>query len=317
MHTTYIWQQSQWQYLMSRVNSKTFPHALLLKGQSGLGKTEFALALAELLLCEQKNDKACGLCKSCKLLAAESHPDFHLLQPSADGKIIKIEQIREVITATNHKSHQNSYQVVVINPAENMHLAASNALLKTLEEPSGALIFILVTNHSQALPATIRSRCQQIEFYPPSKQMTAAWLKQKINIPENNLLLNLPPLEAIALAADENQKQRHNLFEQLSFLLKRQIDPLKFANFIVNMDFKLMLNYLHSWFMDLLRLKLNLPEEFIINNDYLEILQNLSTVINTKKLFVCLDKIIVLYKNIDHNLNQQLMVEDLSIVINQ
>lgn len=318
MHTIYQWQQAQWQYLSSRIAHKTFPHALLLEGQSGLGKSDFALTLAKFLLCEEnlnaKGDEACGNCKSCKLIAANNHPDFYLLQPNADGKIIKIEQIREVIAAITTKSHQHGYQVIIINPADNMHIAASNALLKTLEEPSSSAIFILVTNRPSALPATILSRCQRIKFYPPNKETTAAWLQQKINN-SNDLLLTLPPLEALNLASDENQNQRHNLFSQLTLLLKRQLDPLSFANSFIKMDLKLLLNYLHSWFMDLLRLKFNLAKEFITNNDYLENLQNLSKEINTKKLLNCLDKIIALHKYLDNNLNQQLLLEDLGILI--
>ena len=346
-HSIYPWQQSQWQYITARFNNNTLPHALLLKGPNGVGKTAFALALAELLLCERnamdsrlrgndnmgrgndnmgrgndnmgrRNDGGgCGSCKSCKLFAAKTHPDLYLLQPEDDSKIIKIEQVREIIDATTNKSSQSGYQVVIIDPADTMHTAASNALLKTLEEPSGAVIFILATHRLSNLPATIRSRCQQIIFNAPAKQSVKTWLQQKnIPIEHTNLLINLTenaPLCVVQLAQETFIQQRQDLLKNLALLLTKQLDPLKFAALAMPMELALLLKILHSYFMDIMRLKFNLPEKFIINNDQIPILSNLSAAIRSKKIFANLDKIIALSKYSDHNLNQLLMLEDLGI----
>jgi DNA polymerase III subunit delta' len=319
------WQQQQWQHLISRITHQTLPHALLFKGPSGLGKSSFALSLATLLLCERsqqrldsKDEWACGICKACQLVQAGNHPDLYLLQPNEDSKVIKIEQIREIIAATAKKSHQNGYQVIIIDPANSMHLAASNALLKTLEEPSENVVFILVTNRPSSIPATIRSRCQLMIFNTPTKSIAKTWLQQQNTSIENiDLLLSLTenaPLSSLYLAQNDRMQQRNDLLKNLTLLLKKQLLPLKFAAAFINMDPKLLLMHLHSYFMDLLRLKFNLAENFIVNSDQIATLNSLGTTISTKKILSCLDKITTLSKYADYNLNQQLMLEDLGIL---
>ena len=164
MHNIHSSQQQEWKYLLSRRDKNNLPHSLLITGEHGVGKRSFALALAELLLCSKKGVAACGQCRSCKLFQTENHPDFKFIKPEARGKIIKIEQIRDVINMLNKKSHQNGRQIIIISPAQAMNSSASNSLLKTLEEPRGDVILMLLTDQPSSLLPTIRSRCQRIAF---------------------------------------------------------------------------------------------------------------------------------------------------------
>jgi DNA polymerase-3 subunit delta' len=158
--------EKQWNYLFKRWRDKQLPHALLLSGAAEIDKKSFALRFAKLLLCQQSINlkEACDNCHACQLFNAETHPDFHLIQPLEDGKIIKVDQVRDLIAKLNQTAQQGCYKVAIITPAEVLPVAAANALLKTLEEPAAQTLFVLISDSPGILPATIRSRCQSIVF---------------------------------------------------------------------------------------------------------------------------------------------------------
>ncbi|MBQ9376854.1 MAG: DNA polymerase III subunit delta' [Schwartzia sp.] len=144
------------------------PHALLFYGPEGVGKKRAAMATAATLLCASPAEgRPCGVCESCRALAAGAHPDFILAVPEKTGKAtrsIKIEAVRALRAETARRPKLASRLVAVIDDAETMNTAAANALLKTLEEPAGDAVFILVTGAKQALLPTIVSRCMTMAF---------------------------------------------------------------------------------------------------------------------------------------------------------
>lgn len=157
----YPWQTSNWQNLASSQQNKRLAHGLLLHGPKGIGKKAFAVDFAHWLLCEQPStDKACGQCKSCQLIKAESNPDLLYLQPEEEGKAIKVDQIRELINKISLTGHGQGYRVIIISPADALNINASNSLLKTLEEPPENTVLILISDKPSKLMATIRSRTQ-------------------------------------------------------------------------------------------------------------------------------------------------------------
>lgn len=154
--------QTQFYLLQQAFQQDRLSHAYLLSGIAGLGKTEFAKQFAQFLLCDTNNN--CGNCRSCKQMQANTHPDFIFIAPEEKNHSIKIDQIRELGEKLSRTAHHSGYQVVVISPADAMPVQAANALLKTLEEPTGKVIIFLVDNQKSILPATIMSRCQKIFF---------------------------------------------------------------------------------------------------------------------------------------------------------
>jgi DNA polymerase-3 subunit delta' len=172
------------------------PSALMLVGPGGIGKTSFGREIAAAMLCEsplQEDHSACGSCQSCQWMRSAQHPDFRWIQPDAlaaeeggfqesaeesaaiesteagagekkKSQEIRIEQIRGLAGFANVGAHRAGLRLVLINPANRLNYAAANALLKTLEEPSENLMFILVADGLRGIPPTILSRCRRLSL---------------------------------------------------------------------------------------------------------------------------------------------------------
>jgi DNA polymerase-3 subunit delta' len=173
------WQQPQWQQVTAQLAGQQLPHALLLVGPRYTGKVDFAQALARLLLCQApESGRNCGHCHSCELSAAGNHGDFCRLEPEEKSRVIKIDQVRAALDFTTRTAGFGRRKVVLINPAEGLNANAANALLKCLEEPATNTHMLLVCHRLQGLPATVRSRCQQLGFPLPGAAQSLAWLAQ-------------------------------------------------------------------------------------------------------------------------------------------
>src|SRR5690606_13775505 len=117
-------------------------------------------------------------CHACRLVEERTHPDLYWVEPEKAGHAIKVDQIRELGHFISQSGLMNLQRLAVIYPAEAMNVNAANALLKTLEEPAEGAHIILVSHQAGGLPATVRSRCQQILFTKPDKQIAINWLMQ-------------------------------------------------------------------------------------------------------------------------------------------
>lgn len=176
-HLVFPWCQAIWKNLISTHQKNRLPHAILFFGNSGLGKSELAQQFAQYLLCSdpKKDSSPCDTCKDCILFLAKTHGDFYYFS-SENNKAIGIEQIREITSEAYKKPQRNGVKVFIITDADKMSIAASNALLKTLEEPPGDSIFILTSERKRFLSPTILSRCQHFSFKIPDLKETREWL---------------------------------------------------------------------------------------------------------------------------------------------
>lgn len=178
MHNIFPWCEGIWKNLISSIHRNRFPHAILFYGNEGLGKAEVALQLAHYLLCSDpnKNSVPCDICKDCVLFSAKTHGDFYMISPEGESKSIGIDQIRNLKTAAHQKPQRNTIKVFVMPQANQMTVAAANALLKILEEPPGDSVFILTSHRKHFLSPTILSRCHQYGFSPSTSEKTEQWL---------------------------------------------------------------------------------------------------------------------------------------------
>jgi len=178
MTTLYPWLETYRQTIATALAQGRLPHALLLTGLQGVGKGVLAEAIAGQLLCPAATLETgpCGHCDACAQLNAGSHPDYLRIQPEEDSSVIKVDQIRLLAEKLSFSSHQGGYKVAVLNPAGNMNINAANSLLKTLEEPSDNTVLLLICERPSQLPATVRSRCQQIRVEVPGQDVALQWL---------------------------------------------------------------------------------------------------------------------------------------------
>jgi DNA polymerase-3 subunit delta' len=173
------WLEKYWQQCTQALHQGRLAHALLISGCAGLGKLDFAFELAQKILCSAIDEHACGHCQSCHWFLAKSHPDFRVVTPEEEKKQIGVGQIRDLTEAMTRTGY-GRYQVVIIHPAEAMNRASANALLKTLEEPNGQVILLLVCDHPARLLPTIRSRCQAFHVQLPTKDVVLPWLEARL-----------------------------------------------------------------------------------------------------------------------------------------
>lgn len=164
-------------------------HAYLFYGETSIGKLMTAVKLAQALNCEQPvqtdAQDSCGRCRSCLQIAARTHPDYFVIEPDREAATpqIKIEQVREIEQHFVYRPLLGERKICLIDDADRLTIGAANALLKTLEEPPGDSLFILVTSRLHALPITIRSRCQALRFTTPARTQVEAALILKRELP--------------------------------------------------------------------------------------------------------------------------------------
>lgn len=319
------WHQGIWDSLLERKQQERLPHAWLFLGADGLGKKQFAEVLASSLLCHSPLSEgfACGQCRGCRLLQADSHPDIKRIEPEETGQMIKIDQVREVVGFVNETALMSGYRIIVIDPASAMNINAANALLKTLEEPTPKTLIILICNQSMRLPATITSRCQRIIFPKPSQAVALKWLETScqdtsVKAAELNLLLKIAegaPLKAKDFLTNGMLSVRQELYQGLLQLSQQQSDPLQFAVRWQEQELQIIFMLLLSWLRDVLCAKVTANSTNLINSDYQTAMEKLIQLFSAEKLLDYIDTVQQTYARFLNslNVNKQLLLEEIFI----
>ena len=172
------WLGPQIAQLQGAFTAGRLPHALLIHEAPGAGGEWLAAWAARMVLCSSPREAApCGRCTACQRAAQQQHPDLAVIRPIEASTQIRIEQVRELAAELALTAHQGGYKVGILSPADSMNRFAANALLKTLEEPPGGTLLILVASQPSRLPATILSRCQRVRVRAPERAEAVAWLE--------------------------------------------------------------------------------------------------------------------------------------------
>lgn len=294
------------------------PHALLITGVPGIGKLHFAEAFVAALLCENEGTGACGTCRGCRLLAAGSHPDRIAVRPEEEGKAIPVAAVRGLIERLSLRPQYGPWQVALIEPAERMNANAANALLKTLEEPNAGTLLILVSARPSQLPATIRSRCQQVTLAAPDPETGRAWLAAQApeaSGPETLLALcGGAPLAALELAQAGGLADRAERLTEWEGVMTGGEDPEAVAARWYEQGAAAALERLHGWLADLIRVAGAGPRAGGLRNpDLADRLQEMAIKVDLRTLFHQLDRVETARRLVGGPANMQLLLEDLLV----
>ncbi|MFR0688163.1 DNA polymerase III subunit delta' [Enterobacterales bacterium AE_CKDN230030158-1A_HGKHYDSX7] len=319
MADIYPWQQGLWQQLSSRPRHA---HAYLLHGPAGIGKRVLADNLVHLLLCQRPDGgKACGQCKACQLLAAGTHPDYFLLEPEEPEKPIRVDQVRELVQFVVQTAQLGGRKVVLLEPAEAMNLNAANALLKSLEEPSGDTVLLLISHQPSRLLPTIKSRCVQQACPQPTAEQARAWLAG--TLPEEStealdellVLAGGSPLTALRLQGQGVREQRAQVVEGVKKLLKQQVAPGQLAETWNAIPLPLLFDWFCDWALLTLRYQLARDEEGLGLADMRKVVQYLAEKSTQPKVLAMQDWLLLQRQKVLNkaNLNRALLLEALLV----
>jgi len=305
------------------------PHGYLFVGAPGTGRTSTALALAQAVNCaEPVNGEACGVCRSCRLVAAGKSEALEIIMP--DRGSIRIEQIRELEHRIALKPF-GRYRVVIIPRAELLTEEASNAFLKTLEEPPpGNIIVLTVTDQAHLLP-TIVSRCQQVVFGLIPEGLIEEWLKERkktdrkaarllakisggslgkaIEISENDFLdRRAGYLASLMKLPGDPVDEILQLAVQYAEKAKKSPDggPEREDEALLNL-----LSVWRTWFRDLILVKEKGPEDLLVNIDCFDELKKMSVASKIENLMEGLQALDQAERDLLRSRNLDLMMENL------
>ena len=333
----FVWQEQHWARLLGRRDR--MPHALLLAGPQGGGKTVFAEALARRMLCEgavEETSQACGQCPSCNWFASGNHPDFRRVEPgggevgneeaseaeTGSGKKksdqIRIDQIRQLDDFLAVGTHRSGMRVILIQPAEAMNAATANALLKALEEPIASTLFILVTHNKKRLLPTILSRCHVINFPKPDEAQSLAWMRQGGLEKADELLPHaggMPLLASAEAGLLAKLDDFHRDVQQIA-----QIGPVSIAGkweawlkegneSDVSLDKRTLVIWLQKWVFDLLSLRLS--GRVWYHPRKLKEMRAIAAKASVVALFDCYNELLKIKAVAQHPLNPRLFLEDM------
>ncbi len=318
------WNRPVW--LGLELPQRPLPASLLLVGPRGVGKTAFALHLAQALLCQRPggDGQPCGTCQSCSLYVGDNHPDFRLVQEASrdeDGaeeegakargssvaRWIRVEQVRDLGQLLALRPHIGRRRVVLIQPADRLHPSAANALLKTLEEPPADTHFILVTAAPQRLPATVLSRCVRLQFRLPDPAQAVAWLEAQGGGQAALALAQAgsAPLLARDLDTAEYWSRRERLISQV--LGSTDFDPVVASDRMTGDELAFLVAGLQRWCHDLLLARAVRTVRY--NPDRAQILHQLASRSNLQRLMGFLRELQSTARFLEHPLNPRLVAE--------
>lgn len=324
LFSEFIGQDDIKEYLRKSIQDNNVSHGYIFEGSKGIGKYNMALLFAQSLLCNNFNDEPCNECNSCIKVNTMNHPDLHVI--STTDKSIKREVIDELIESINQKPYESDRKIYIINNSEDMTPQAANTFLKTLEEPVGNTIIILLTENSNLLLPTISSRCQIIKFKKIDENIIANHIKEKFNLDNNTAKLIAYYSQGVLFNAEKIASNENDI-------LKRRSDIIKIYDKIINSDRNIIFEYedyfeehkdnideiieiLMVWLRDVYFKKYGI-DDLIINTDYINLLDHHSKIVKTQNI----DKLIKYLQNVSYdiknNVNYKLIIDNMLIKLQE
>lgn len=199
--------------LINSIHRGRISHAYLISGDRGTGKEAIAMQLAKSILCQHRDGvEPCQQCTVCKRITTKNYPDVHWIEP--DGQSIRIEQVKELQKEFMYSGLETNGKIYIITNAETLTVNAANRILKFLEEPTQKTTAIMLTENSQSIIPTVRSRCQLIDLQPLNPEQLHEKLLQS-DISETNA--------TFIRALTNNLSEAHELLEDEWFAQARKL----------------------------------------------------------------------------------------------
>ena len=308
MAEVYSWLTPVWSEWKKSLDAERFPNSVIVNSPEGLGVDALIEQLTAALMCTNYESESCGFCHSCELMKSGSHPDFHVIAPEKEGKSITVDQVRASNRWAQESSQLGGLRVILLNPAESMNESASNALLKTLEEPSSNCIFILSTRSSNRLMPTILSRCQQFNVVSPQLEVVSAWLDGEVGkaVPQYILALNgNAPLKAKAMFEQGGVEASTKVLDGFVNVIKgTQPDMLKFSTEL-SKDPLIQLGWLWHLLSDVQKLHFGLVNQAVTPSA-----KTLVEVMSYQSAYAASNKLLILIEQLKQHpgLNMELLI---------
>lgn len=300
------------------LRSGKMAHSYIFEGIQGCGRKKTALAFIQALFCEIGSDDACGVCSSCRKVASGNHADIHTLEPLPDKRDISVDQIRDFQRELNLRPYEAPRKACLIEPADRMNTNSANSLLKTLEEPPGNAIIILLTENADMLLQTIRSRCQLVHFAPLSPEtINSLLLKQGTEPSKADLLATMAEgsmQRALERDNDDLLEKQKLVFERMMNVRSDSIATVFDASEELSGNREetvQTLDIMISFARDLVYLATG--ENRIINSGFKQTLQQRASSLSLKHAVELLDTILETRRAVQRNANNKLALDCLHI----
>ncbi|MBU3934732.1 hypothetical protein KKC00_02115 [Patescibacteria group bacterium] len=257
----FIGHQKQWSFLKKKFESRQLSHAYLFRGPEEIGKKTFTLEFVKLIMEDFNGKKA--ECQNKKLIEKGEHPDLLMVSP-ANNSEIKIAQIREVQQFLKLKPYYSSFKAVIIDQAETMNKDAQSCFLKTLEEPKGQTILILISSKPEMLLSTILSRCQIIKFFIVGlSEIKNHLLKEKLSPEKAEMLAHISdgrPGRAMMFVSEPGklEKEKQSLDKVITICDSDIASKFQYAKSLEGPDFNNAMELFKKYFRQLLFLKIGI-----------------------------------------------------------
>ncbi len=317
--------------LQKSLQGGRYSHAYLLVGPKQVGKGTLALNIAQAVNCLSPEDPPCGECTQCQRIAEGRHADVRVIGLQRVGEAgpprteIGIGEVREVQSQASLKPYEGSHRVLIIDGAEYMSEEASNALLKTLEEPPPQVLFMLLTSAEEDLLPTIRSRCQRLELKPlPIEEVRTELVSaHSVEHQEAELLAHLSRGRlgwAISAAGDPSiMEARRTTLDPIAQLSEASLEErFEYASELSSLFYRnregarQTLCMWLRWWRDLL-LIVEGAEAFVDNVDWMDTLRLTASQFTTAQIAGFLSAILTTQEALDHNANARLALEVLML----
>ena len=306
------------QVLRSALRSGRIPHAYLFSGPDGVGRKLAAMTLAKAVNCEASTDDSCDCCPSCMKIDHESHGDLKIIEPGETG-VIKVDAIRKLQKSLSFRHVEAHVKVGILVGAESMNPSSSNALLKTLEEPTNNTLIILLATGAGAVLPTIASRCQVLRFRPLPIEVVEEIVKEKYVLGEElaglvSAMSNGSLRRAGALAEDTDfvNKTRKTAIRDLMRLVAHRREGYHFGlaqEIAQSEDPGRILESLKLWYRDLLLNKIGVGPETMLNRDLAADAGQCSALLTTDEIIRGIDRMEWAERSLDAHANPLLTIE--------